>query len=539
MAWVCLTVVPFLGKPFHIDDDIYLKGAEQVLRDPLRPLGGAQNMLGTVMPTYHFTQHPPLVSYYMALVRVLGGHWSEVRLHTAFLVFPMLAALGMYSLAQRFSPHPLAATLLLLATPAFVVMAHSVMTDVPFLALSLAATASFVRGVDLHARRPLVLSGAFLAAACMVQYRGLLLVPLLFVYAWLQRKMLTQSLLALLPPLGLMGAWSVWNIHDIGVLHIADAGGWMGFSVARILRDALAYVTLVGGATLCPFFALWLTRRSLARPWIWAALIPSAGLLAVRWAPDHVGIQRALLLFFFAAGFAMLWSLLPSPGRARELLAAARKPTGDRQVRDELFLLLMVAIPLASQVFLNLFASARSLLIALPFLILLWVRRMETQSVTGRERVAQALGVGVALTVTCALLVAVADDQYARAERDLARGLRHRPWASAPVWFSGEWGFRHYMEAEGYRYMTSDGAGVADGDILVMPDIPCPAGLDPQFVARLRLVDVIESGRRFPLRTMSFEAHAGFYSDFHGLLPYSLSRAPLDRIRAFTVGSTP
>jgi hypothetical protein len=202
-----------------------------------------------------------------------------------------------------------------------------------------------------------------------------------------------------------------------------------------------------------------------------------------------------------------------------------------------LFLLLVTITALASQVSLNLFASARSLLIALPFLILLLVRRLEGESPRGRGGGAKTLAVGIALTAVSGIAVALADFEYAVAERDLARALRGHAWSSARIWFGGEWGFRHYMEAQGYSYTTSDGASVADGDVLVMPDVPCPAGLDPRFVARLHLVEVLASHNTFPLKTMSFEAHAGFYSNFHGLLPYSFSRAPLDRLRVFSVGA--
>ena len=54
----------------------------------------------------------------------------------------------MWSLARRFSPHPLWATLLFIAVPAFVVNGNSFESDLPFLAFWMAAVALYVAAVD-------------------------------------------------------------------------------------------------------------------------------------------------------------------------------------------------------------------------------------------------------------------------------------------------------------------------------------------------------------------------------------------------------
>jgi len=60
------------------------------------------------------------------------------------MVFSLIAACAMWSLARRFSPHPLWAALLFIAVPAFVVNGNSLETDLPFLAFWMAAVALFV-----------------------------------------------------------------------------------------------------------------------------------------------------------------------------------------------------------------------------------------------------------------------------------------------------------------------------------------------------------------------------------------------------------
>ena len=62
------------------------------------------------------------------------------------MVFSLIAAWAMWSLARRFSPQPLWATLLFMAVPAFVVNGNSLETDLPFLAFWMAAVALFCAG---------------------------------------------------------------------------------------------------------------------------------------------------------------------------------------------------------------------------------------------------------------------------------------------------------------------------------------------------------------------------------------------------------
>ncbi len=44
--------------------------------------------------------NPPLTSYFIALVSLIGG-WSEPALHLAFLVPAVAAVLGTYALAKN------------------------------------------------------------------------------------------------------------------------------------------------------------------------------------------------------------------------------------------------------------------------------------------------------------------------------------------------------------------------------------------------------------------------------------------------------
>lgn len=515
-----------LDRPIHIDDDVYLWSARRILADPADPLGGEGTFIGERGQLYHFIQHPPLLSYFQAAVIALAGGERERALHLAYWLFPIGAAVALHDLARRFTSLPLAATALVLSTPAFLVMSHGLMTDLPFLALWLAAVAAGVRATDGGAAGARLACGAFAALATFVQYRGLLLAPLLLAYPWLRGRPLRPLLAALLPTPLLFAAWSLWTWRTLGVAHPLDAGSWIPLDGRRLAFDAVAYVALLGGTTVLGPLWLLVARRlgAGARGFGLVAALTAVATLA--WTGEYTPAQRVAFAAFFACGAAALLSL-----------AAARRGLGREAGRDDAFLLLMAVVPLVSQVALNLFASARSLLVALPFVVLVTLRGLERrQPAPGLARDAW-LAAGATLLLAAA--VAAADYRFAQAQREVAlqaAALRPR---GGGRWFTGEWGFRHYMERAGFRPLAADGSGVAPGDLIVIPEVPCPAPLADELAARLRLAADIAPRTRFPLKVMSFEARAGFYSNFHGLLPFALSDAPLERARAYTVGAPP
>ena len=90
--------------------------------------------------------HPPLNAWPLALLVAAFGGVQEIPFHAAYMVFSLIAVWAMWSLARRFSPHPLWATLLFCAVPAFVVNGNSLEPDVPFLAFWMASIALFCSG---------------------------------------------------------------------------------------------------------------------------------------------------------------------------------------------------------------------------------------------------------------------------------------------------------------------------------------------------------------------------------------------------------
>jgi hypothetical protein len=104
-----------------------------------------------------------------------------------------------------------------------------------------------------------------------------------------------------------------------------------------------------------------------------------------------------------------------------------------------------------------------------------------------------------------------------------------------PAWFQGDWGFRWYMERAGHRYLRSDDESPLQGDIVVRPQLAALHDVAPRLRQRMELLATVPIPSRLPIRLMSADAKAGFYSHGWGLLPFALSRAPLETFDVYRI----
>jgi hypothetical protein len=200
---------------------------------------------------------------------------------------------------------------------------------------------------------------------------------------------------------------------------------------------------------------------------------------------------------------------------------------------DGRFLAVWLLVALAGALLLLPFGTARYMLPVLPPLWLLWVRRAE--SAFGNRRLRQ-LVLGLVIGQGCLLggLMALADAEYAGRYRAVARSLR----ANHPgktLWFVGEWGFRFYMGTVGGRYLRSDDDTPQPGDLIVRPSIAGMHDMSAALRGRLVRVQEIALQSSWPIRLMSFDAKAGYYSHHWGYLPWVPSHADLERFEIFEV----
>ena len=208
LAAVLLIRLPFLNEAIQGDDVYYLAGAQHAQIDPLHPHHARYVFQGEEV-SMQGHPHPPLNVWCLAGLLALFGDIREVPFHAAYIAFSLIAALGMWSLARRFSPRPLLATLLFLAVPSFVVNGNSLESDLPLLAFWMASTALFVGAVDSGSMPRLACAALTLALSALAGYQTLLIIPILAVYVWTKSRNWRPAWAVLLAGPVILAAWQL------------------------------------------------------------------------------------------------------------------------------------------------------------------------------------------------------------------------------------------------------------------------------------------------------------------------------------------
>jgi hypothetical protein len=295
LAVVLLIRLAFLNQAIQGDDVYYLAGAEHAQIDPLDPNHVQYVSLGNRVDLRGFP-HPPFNAWFLGLLLAAIGDIREVPFHAAYILFSMVAALAMWSLAKRFSPHPLWATLLFLAVPAFVINGNSLESDLPFLAFWMAAVACFVAGRWAWAAVAMVL-----AALCAFQ--AVFLTPILAVYCWIYRRRdRTAWLLTLVAPAALL-VYQLLERWYSGALPIAVSAGYMSSYGLQTLANKLP------SAAALAVHACFM---------VFPALLPGAILLAWKRRDPETAFLGAWIALFFAGAAVLFFA-----GSARYLLPMA------------------------------------------------------------------------------------------------------------------------------------------------------------------------------------------------------------------------
>lgn len=306
LAVVLLIRLPFLNQAIQGDDVYYLAAAERAQIDPLHPNHVRYVFLGDEVD-FRGHPHPPLDAWVLALLLAAVGDIREVPFHAAYISFSLIAAAAMWSLARRFSPHPLWAALLFVSVPAFVVNGNSLESDLPFLAFWMASIALFCAG-------RLAWAAAAMALAALGAYQAIFLTPILWAWCWLYRRKDRAAWAAALTPGAVILAWQLFERFSTGALPASVLSGYFttyGFqNLDKKLANAAALSVhacfLVVPGLLPPAILLAWRKRDRDTVFLaaWAGIF-FAGAVAVFFA----GSARYLLPM--AAPVALLVSRLP------------------------------------------------------------------------------------------------------------------------------------------------------------------------------------------------------------------------------------
>ncbi|MHB1360971.1 MAG: glycosyltransferase family 39 protein [Thermoleophilia bacterium] len=532
LLFVLLITLPFINQPFHMDDGTFLDFAKVNLVHPFQQHIPDYHLMGVDITAFRDT-HPALDWLYITALMKLTGSDSERVLHLGYIIFPLTAAVSMFFLSRRFISNALLATLLLLATPALMTASHTLMGDMPLLALWLAATAIYIYGVDRDDMRLLPLAGVATTLAIFAGYQGLALLALLPAYAWLNHRLSWRTALPLLLPAAAFGLYTIYNYIDYGGPPRFTHAGGLSLQEGDLFGRFQGALLQVGGASVFPLALagiFCLRRRRYFLLVAVGAIVSAWGAYHYRYDAYTAAAAVLFVIFMTAVVMALLSIATDGIGQLRRIV---KRLDFDA---DFVFLALWLISMLAAVIVLLPHSTAKYNLPFLAPLILLIFREAEAR-IPSRTPLMLIMSLAVLFTLASGVVVSAADYQLAETYRDYALGFNRSYQTGGTVWFVGEWGFRHYMESQGYRYLTTDSTAPAPGDLIVKPrlsDWP----LAGQVTSRMKLIGTTAVEGTLPVRVMSFEAGAGLYGNFWGPLPYSISDAPIERFDVYQVSDS-
>lgn len=506
-------------KPVHMDDTAYLKMAEHIVQQPLRPMSFVLNWSDESRPAFEEMNQPPLFFYVLALsIQVFRS--AELGGHATLALASGLAVLLCFGVARRVAPGcALLVTAVCVLGPAFL-PAQNIMTDVPVLTCWLAAVYFLLRAGEPGDASPhYALAGLATAAACLIKYTSLGLLGA-FAGVLIGRRH-WRGLWALAIPLAALAAWSIWNYEVYGRAHL------------------MARVYSIDGAAIAGKGIDWTTGLGLAAPWAWLTLVRQpfsrwtvlAGGLAMMCAAAMFALMRGNGLG--TAQTVLVTAILIANGAAA-LAAAIHAVAGGRRAdvspldRDRTLVLGCWLIGAAGiAIVLAPFMAIRHVLLAVPPLALLVIRGHEDWF----RRRAVAVGVLIVTALPGAALAA-ADYAWAAVYPRCAAVLAERfPAAPAAVVAVGHWGWQWYAERQGWRAYDRQHTELGAGHLVFQPTKVNRPPFSSDHAGRL--VHVGEVPVPATALTMIRTAPLYTFSWRMGIAPIAFSRSPVETFEVY------
>lgn len=533
---VLAALVPFLGKPFNMDDPLFIWVARQIHVHPANPYGFQSNWFGTDLPTWENLWDPPLACYYLAAAAALLG-WSEVALHAAFLLPALALILGTYRLAHHLCKHPMLAALATLFTPVFLISSTTVMCDVLMVSFWVWAVVLWVEGIERD--NPWQLAGAALLVtlAAMTKHFGISLIPLLAVYSMISKGRSGRWVPCLLIPLVMLMLyqWITDLLYGRGLLF--DAGHH-----ATAFKETHGYTISAAGFTSLTFTGGCLAGAMFFAPVLWrmrvlAGFAAGAILLAAPLFLSGALFKKYAMIQAVSWPTVEVQIVIWAFGGVCVLALPVANILCARDPRSWLLLLWVFGTFLFTSLF-NWDVNSRSILPMAPAVGILLARRWERNPAANEPTRTWAVPVCLAVGALFALLVARADFLLATAVRQCAQQtcLRYTHQQKA-LWFQGHWGFQYYMEAFGASALDFARSPLKPGDALAVP--VNNTSLFPPRPEAVKSQEILTISGPNLLTTMNQPMGAGFYASLWGPLPFVFGRVPPEVVHVYVLGPVP
>jgi 4-amino-4-deoxy-L-arabinose transferase-like glycosyltransferase len=517
-AVVVFILLPFINKAFYIDDPLFIWSAQQIQKNPLDFYGFNVNWYGDEEPMFEVTKNPPLASYYIAAIGTFFGY-GEVPLHIGFILPAIAVAIGTFYLARHFCSSALAAALIAVVNPVFLVSATTLMCDTMMLAFWVWALFFWIRGIETRRHLFLLLAAICSILCALTKYFGIALIPLVAVYAISQKQRFGQWVFYWLLPIVALALYQWWTFSLYGRGLLSDAFAYStqfrALASQPLLGKVLISLAFAGGCLITALFYSHL---------LWSKKAMFAGIVAM--------IILVGLLYFFPE-----FENTAKPGREKFrgdlmvtmglMIIAGVSLIGLtldelRKHRDSKTLLIFLWIigTFIFAAFINWAINARSLLPIAPAAGILIASRLK-----GRRISRFGLLIPLLPAAVIAIAVVWTDCAQANSARNAVKVIQSQ-FNSAPgkIFFEGHWGFQFYMEKAGYKPLNLEVVNISAGDFLVIPYnntniFPPPDNL----VSPKRTFEFVPCPW---LSTMNSVCGAGFHSQVWGPVPFLFGKIP-------------
>jgi Dolichyl-phosphate-mannose-protein mannosyltransferase len=518
-------LLPFINKPFHMDDPLFVWTAQHIVQHPLNPYGFDVEWYTTTRPMSMVTKNPPLACYYGALITLFGGV-SEKIWHLGFMLPAVAVVLGTFRLGTRFTRQPMIAALAVLFAPGFLVSASGVMCDTLMLALWIWAVIFWVEGFDSKAWPQLLIASLLMGCCALTKYFGMSLIPLLLLYSITRRKGTSRALLFFLIPATILAAYQVWTSHLYGRGLLSDAMVYAGAAqdpTISLAGKALEGLAFAGGCFLASLSFL---------PLLWSrvqnlCVCAAAALICFAVGTHHVRIDESFttnwtrisiqLAVLAIGGFSVLALLLWNLWKHRDSEA-----------------LLLSIWGLGTFIFaalLNWTLNARSILPLIPAVAILLARRLDSRIKEPTHVFSSyAWVVPLILSAGIAVWLTVADARLAKISEDATSILiKANGGRTANLYFEGHWAFQYYMQLHGAKAFDVRYSRLRSQDVVAISEnntngVP----LSPEMIDSQRLLVRPMPG---DISTMSLPMGSGFYTSLWGPLPFAVGPVPPERFK--------
>lgn len=521
---ICLAVtIPFINQAYHIDDWVYLTAAIKFKKFGLSAIYGKSEEMGMLFPNYYLT-HPFLWPLIITLFIKIFDSIKESTLHILSIASLIITGLSAFLISKRFSKRPLIITLLFIFMPSLMIMSHLIMTDVSTLGFFLLAIGLHIEGVKKRSKILLVLSGVAATISWGLSYQALFVLFLLVYYNYLNKEKMWWAYSSVIIPFVFFILWFVFTWAKFGIPHPLVSFQWAKVSNTRTLQSLLpkllANINSLGSSVVFPFLilAVYFFAKRFRKLLVLTCIFSIVATFIL--VPNYPKIDKILFSIYFSAGLFFIIRMV--------LLLKDSLKTKDKNFN---FLSIwFIAFFVVATILLPLGIPRYLLPGYLPVIIVFTIDALELFNNTMFKYLLLA---GFVITITWGTLLSIADYQLAGVYRQFAVHMKSK-YSGEKVWFSGDSGFKWYMEKEGFHYLFVNDKRPATGDLIVIPREPWPENMS-NLIERSKLIDDDKYYTSLPFRTLNEKSHAGFYTQRSGLLTFSISSDALEKFLIYRI----